>query len=137
MWNPALEETLHPFHEFARADANIEVAELKGTNLVPADEIKGIPAVQIQETPLSDFFLILMLALGVFGIITTEMGIVGVLPQVANKFNITAAQAGWLVSIFALVVAIAGPFLTLLHPESRGIGASHGLHHYGLGRGNH
>ncbi|CAM4308569.1 MFS transporter [Paenibacillus xylanexedens] len=58
--------------------------------------------------------LILMLALGVFGIITTEMGIVGVLPQVANKFNITAAQAGWLVSIFALVVAIAGPFLTLL-----------------------
>ena len=40
MWNPALEETLHPFHEFARADANIEVAELKGTNLVPADEIK-------------------------------------------------------------------------------------------------
>ncbi|WP_405131060.1 MFS transporter [Paenibacillus sp. FSL H8-0317] len=58
--------------------------------------------------------LILMLALGVFGIITTEMGIVGVLPQVAHKFNITAAQAGWLVSIFALVVAIAGPFLTLL-----------------------
>lgn len=38
----------------------------------------------------------------------------GVLPQVAHKFNITAAQAGWLVSIFALVVAIAGPFLTLL-----------------------
>lgn len=58
--------------------------------------------------------LILILALGVFGIITTEMGIVGVLPQVAHKFNITAAQAGWLVSIFALVVAIAGPFLTLL-----------------------
>ncbi|WP_340015020.1 MFS transporter [Paenibacillus sp. FSL K6-1318] len=58
--------------------------------------------------------LILILALGVFGIITTEMGIVGVLPQVAHKFNITAAQAGWLVSIFALVVAVAGPFLTLL-----------------------
>ncbi|MCW3793203.1 MFS transporter [Paenibacillus sp. LS1] len=58
--------------------------------------------------------LILILALGVFGIITTEMGIVGVLPQVAHKFGITAAQAGWLVSIFALVVAIAGPFLTLL-----------------------
>ncbi|WP_442033282.1 5'-nucleotidase C-terminal domain-containing protein [Paenibacillus sp. 2KB_22] len=59
--DPALEETLHPFHEFARADANIEVAELKGTNLVPADEIKGIPAVQIQETPLSDFFTEVML----------------------------------------------------------------------------
>ncbi|MBB6019568.1 2',3'-cyclic-nucleotide 2'-phosphodiesterase/3'-nucleotidase [Paenibacillus sp. JGP012] len=59
--DPALEQTLHPFHEFARADANIEVAELKGTNLVPADEIKGIPAVQIQETPLSDFFTEVML----------------------------------------------------------------------------
>ncbi|MBT2286921.1 5'-nucleotidase C-terminal domain-containing protein [Paenibacillus polymyxa] len=59
--DPALEKTLHPFHEFARADANIEVAELKGTNLVPADEIKGIPAVQIQETPLSDFFTEVML----------------------------------------------------------------------------
>lgn len=53
--DPALEQTLHPFHEFARADANIEVAELKGTNLVPADEIKGIPAVQIQETPFLTF----------------------------------------------------------------------------------
>ncbi|KPV55754.1 arabinose ABC transporter permease, partial [Paenibacillus sp. A3] len=58
--------------------------------------------------------LILVLALGVFGIITTEMGIVGVLPQVTQKFNISATQAGWLVSIFALVVAVSGPFLTLL-----------------------
>lgn len=65
---------------------------------------------QKQVTPL----LIIMLALGVFGIITTEMGIVGVLPQVARKFNITASQAGTLVSVFALVVAISGPFLTLL-----------------------
>ncbi|MBR2565239.1 MAG: 5'-nucleotidase C-terminal domain-containing protein [Paenibacillus sp.] len=59
--DPSLEKTLHPFHEFARADANIEVAELKGTNMVPADEIQGIPAVQIQETPLSDFFTEVML----------------------------------------------------------------------------
>ncbi|WP_289142604.1 MFS transporter [uncultured Brevibacillus sp.] len=57
--------------------------------------------------------LILMLALGVFGIITTEMGIVGVLPQITQKFHVTAAEAGFLVSIFALVVAISGPFLTL------------------------
>lgn len=58
--------------------------------------------------------LILILALGVFGIITTEMGIVGVLPQVTQKFNITTTQAGLLVSVFALVVAVSGPFLTLL-----------------------
>nr|WP_251034560.1 MFS transporter [Pseudomonas sp. ISL-88] len=54
------------------------------------------------------------MALGVFGIITTEMGIIGVLPQVADRFHITASKAGWLVSIFALVVAVSGPFLTLL-----------------------
>ncbi|WP_017813180.1 MFS transporter [Paenibacillus shenyangensis] len=59
-------------------------------------------------------FSILWLALGVFGIITTEMGIVGVLPQITEKFQISTAQAGGLVSIFALVVAISGPFLTLL-----------------------
>ncbi|BBH24738.1 MFS transporter [Paenibacillus baekrokdamisoli] len=58
--------------------------------------------------------LIIILALGVFGIITTEMGIIGVLPQITQKFNITTSQAGSLVSIFALVVAISGPFLTLL-----------------------
>ncbi|KJD42461.1 MFS transporter, partial [Paenibacillus terrae] len=52
--------------------------------------------------------------LGVFGIITTEMGIIGVLPQVTQNFNISTSLAGWLVSAFSLVVAISGPFLTLL-----------------------
>jgi len=54
------------------------------------------------------------LALGVFGIITTEMGIIGVLPQVSQQFDITPSQAGYLVSVFALIVAVSGPFLTLL-----------------------
>jgi MFS transporter, DHA1 family, inner membrane transport protein len=58
--------------------------------------------------------LLLLLSLGVFGIITTEMGIVGVLPQISQKYNITASQAGWLVGIFALIVAVSGPFLTLI-----------------------
>ncbi|MGG3281011.1 MFS transporter [Paenibacillus solani] len=58
--------------------------------------------------------LIVMLALGVFGIITTEMSIVGVLPQIAQKFAISTSQAGLLVSVFALVVAISGPFLIIL-----------------------
>lgn len=59
--DPALESTLQPYHEFARANANIEVAQLKGMNLVPKNEIDGIPTVQIQETPLSDFFNDVML----------------------------------------------------------------------------
>ena len=47
--------------------------------------------------------LIPVLALGVFGIITTEMGIIGVLPQVSDKFGISTSDAGWLVGVFALV----------------------------------
>ncbi|MCC3374163.1 MFS transporter [Cohnella sp. REN36] len=58
--------------------------------------------------------LIIFLALGVFGIITTEMGMIGVLPQVTQKFHISPTQAGYLVSIFAFIVALSGPFLTLL-----------------------
>ncbi|KFM98576.1 bifunctional metallophosphatase/5'-nucleotidase [Bacillus clarus] len=57
----ALETTLTPFHEYARKDANVVVAQLKGKNLVPENEIKDIPSVQVQETPLSDFFHEVML----------------------------------------------------------------------------
>lgn len=59
--DPELETKLKPFHEFARADANVVVAQLKGMNLVDKNEIEGIPTVQIQETPLSDFFHEVML----------------------------------------------------------------------------
>ncbi|OWR32045.1 MFS transporter [Saccharibacillus sp. O23] len=58
--------------------------------------------------------LIFFMALGIFGIITTEMGMIGVLPQIAQKFHVSPSQAGYLVSAFALIVAVSGPFLTLL-----------------------
>ncbi|MBE1553364.1 5'-nucleotidase C-terminal domain-containing protein [Sporosarcina limicola] len=56
-----LETHLKPYHEFARADANIVVAQLKETDLVPKNEMNGIPAIHIQETPLSDLFHEVML----------------------------------------------------------------------------
>lgn len=55
-----------------------------------------------------------ILAFGIFGIINTEMGIIGILPLIAENFDISVSQAGLLVSLFALAVAIAGPFLPLL-----------------------
>ncbi|MED3815979.1 MFS transporter, partial [Priestia megaterium] len=58
--------------------------------------------------------VIFILVLSVFAAITNEMGIVGVLPQITEKFQITTSQAGILVSIFALVVALCGPFVTLI-----------------------
>ena len=59
-------------------------------------------------------WLVLILTIGVFGIINTEMGIVGILPLIAETFHVTVPQAGWTVSIFALVVAVSAPVLPLL-----------------------
>ncbi|MGG1218040.1 MFS transporter [Priestia endophytica] len=58
--------------------------------------------------------LIFILTIGVFGILTTEMGVVGVLPLVADYYHISVSQAGLLVSLFALAVAISGPIMPLL-----------------------
>lgn len=58
--------------------------------------------------------LILILAVGVFGILNTEMGIVGIIPDVASRFSVSVPGAALLVSGFALVVAFAGPTMPLL-----------------------
>ena len=55
-----------------------------------------------------------VLAFGAFGLITTELGVIGVLPQIARTFEISIERAGWLLSGFALVVAVSSPFITLL-----------------------
>lgn len=58
--------------------------------------------------------IVFILTLGVFSIINTEMGVVGILPQVAERYGVPVAAAGLLVSLFALVVAFAGPTMPLL-----------------------
>ena len=54
------------------------------------------------------------MALGAFGIITTEFGVIGILPTIAKAFSISIDTAGWLLSGFALTIALTGPFTTLL-----------------------
>lgn len=58
--------------------------------------------------------LVLILAFGVFGIINTEMGVVGIIPQIAGRFGVSISEAGLTVSVFALVVSLAAPVLPLL-----------------------
>lgn len=58
--------------------------------------------------------LLLILAFGVFSILNTEMGIIGILPMAAAMYQVDIVQAGMLVSLFALGVAIAGPTMPLL-----------------------
>ncbi|MDM8246697.1 MFS transporter [Collinsella tanakaei] len=58
--------------------------------------------------------LVFILTIGVFGILNTEMGVVGLIPYVAARYGVSVPDAGLLVSGFALVVAVAGPTMPLL-----------------------
>ncbi|MHC3467350.1 MFS transporter [Streptomyces sp. 7R007] len=57
---------------------------------------------------------LLALAIGAFGIGTTEFVIMGVLPEVADDFGVSIPTAGWLVSGYALGVVLGAPLLTVL-----------------------
>lgn len=52
--------------------------------------------------------------LGFLAVITTEFGIIGILPQIAEHYHISIDKAGYLLGAFALVIALTGPFMTLL-----------------------
>lgn len=51
--------------------------------------------------------------ISLIGVISTEFGVIGILPQIAAYYQITIDKAGILLSAFAMVAAIAGPFLTI------------------------
>lgn len=51
--------------------------------------------------------------LGLIGIISTEFGIIGILPQLASYYEIGIGTAGYLLSAFALIIALTGPFTVL------------------------
>lgn len=51
--------------------------------------------------------------LGFIAVITTEFGVIGILPQIAEHYHISIDKAGYLLSAFALVIALTGPFMTL------------------------
>lgn len=52
--------------------------------------------------------------LGLFGLYTLELGVVGILPLIVERFGVTVAQAGLLMTLFAMIVALFGPFLVLV-----------------------
>ena len=52
--------------------------------------------------------------LGLFGLYTLEFGVVGILPMIVARFEVSVSQAGLLMGLFALIVAVLGPFLVLL-----------------------
>ncbi|AYG81711.1 Inner membrane transport protein YdhP [Streptomyces hundungensis] len=57
---------------------------------------------------------LLALAIGAFGIGTTEFVIMGLLPEVAGTFDVSIPTAGYLVSGYAVGVMLGAPLMTLL-----------------------
>ncbi|MDL2405133.1 MFS transporter [Rhizobium calliandrae] len=56
---------------------------------------------------------LLVLALSSFAIGTTEFVIMGLLPEVSADLSVTIPQAGWLVTGYALAVAIGAPIMAI------------------------
>lgn len=57
---------------------------------------------------------LLALAISAFAIGTTEFVIMGLLPEVAESLSVSIPTAGWLISGYALGVAIGAPIMALL-----------------------
>ncbi|WP_351230578.1 MFS transporter [Streptomyces sp. NPDC002133] len=57
---------------------------------------------------------LLALAIGAFGIGTTEFVIMGLLPEVADDFQVSIPAAGFLVTGYALGVVLGAPVMTVL-----------------------
>ncbi|QEU93175.1 MFS transporter [Streptomyces kanamyceticus] len=57
---------------------------------------------------------LLALAIGAFGIGTTEFVIMGLLPEVAGDFGVSIPTAGFLVTGYALGVVLGAPLMTVL-----------------------
>jgi DHA1 family inner membrane transport protein len=55
---------------------------------------------------------LLALAIGAFGIGTTEFVMMGLLPEVAAAFDVPIPTAGYLISAYALGVVFGAPLLT-------------------------
>ena len=57
---------------------------------------------------------LLALAIGAFGIGTTEFVAMGLLPDIAGEFGVSIPTAGWIVSAYALGVVVGAPVTTVL-----------------------
>ncbi|MFH8405121.1 MFS transporter [Streptomyces sp. NPDC018019] len=54
-----------------------------------------------------------VLALGIFAMVTSEFAVAGLMPQMADGLGATVPQIGYLITAFAVAMAVGGPFLTV------------------------
>ena len=54
-----------------------------------------------------------VLALGVFAMVTSEFAVAGLMPQMAGGLAATVPRIGYLITAYAVAMAVGGPFLTV------------------------
>ncbi|MCC3770110.1 MFS transporter [Streptomyces sp. UNOC14_S4] len=54
-----------------------------------------------------------VLALGIFAMVTSEFVVAGLMPQMADGLNATVPEIGYLITAFAVAMALGGPFLAV------------------------
>jgi DHA1 family inner membrane transport protein len=55
-----------------------------------------------------------VLALGIFAMVTSEFVVAGLMPQIASGLDVSIPQVGYLITAFAVAMAVGGPVLTML-----------------------
>jgi MFS transporter, DHA1 family, inner membrane transport protein len=55
-----------------------------------------------------------VLALGIFAMVTSEFVVAGLMPQIASGLDVSISQVGYLITAFAVAMAVGGPVLTVL-----------------------
>lgn len=53
-----------------------------------------------------------VLGLGIFSLVTSELQVAGMMPQMAAGLDVPVSQIGYLISLYALAMAVGGPLLT-------------------------
>lgn len=61
----------------------------------------------------NNWLLVSILTFGVFSILSTELGAMGLMPILQTHFNVSVASASWAVSIFALMITICAPVVLI------------------------
>ena len=86
---------------------------------LPVSSLSAAPSGRIDIAPLTASLIIIALAVGSFGIGTGEFAIMGLLPDVAATFGVSTAEAGYVISAYALGVVVGAPLIAMFGARFR------------------
>ena len=60
-------------------------------------------------------FVVYLLGLTIFALTTAEFMVAGMMPSLAAALNVSVGEIGYLISLYALGMAVGGPVLGIVH----------------------